>query len=83
MRVCRPRAGGPWFGTTTGLSGKTAAAPPNRGDPGALALVGGRLALAAVGGHQMAAPLASLDAPAVSLDPWNLPDYALRSTLRM
>ncbi|WP_443983709.1 ABC transporter permease [Azospirillum argentinense] len=62
---------------------KTATATPNRWDLVALPLVVGLLALAAVGGHQMAAPLASLDAPAVSLDPWNLPDYALRSTLRM
>ncbi|WP_432612387.1 ABC transporter permease [Azospirillum brasilense] len=62
---------------------KTSTATPNRWDLVALPLVVGLLALAAVGGHQMAAPLASLDAPAVSLDPWNLPDYALRSTLRM
>ncbi|QCO02138.1 ABC transporter permease [Azospirillum argentinense] len=69
--------------TQTSVSVKTAAATPNRWDLAALPLVVGLLALAAVGGHQMAAPLASLDAPAVSLDPWNLPDYALRSTLRM
>ncbi|WP_211105008.1 ABC transporter permease subunit, partial [Azospirillum formosense] len=69
--------------TQTSVSVKTAAATPNRWDLVALPLVVGLLALAAVGGHQMAAPLASLDAPAVSLDPWNLPDYALRSTLRM
>ncbi|WP_114857593.1 ABC transporter permease [Azospirillum brasilense] len=69
--------------TQTSVSVKTAATTPNRWDLVALPLVVGLLALAAVGGHQMAAPLASLDAPAVSLDPWNLPDYALRSTLRM
>lgn len=69
--------------TQTSVSVKTAAATPNRWDLVALPLVVGLLALAAVGGHQMAAPLGSLDAPAVSLDPWNLPDYALRSTLRM
>ncbi|UKJ71994.1 ABC transporter permease [Azospirillum brasilense] len=69
--------------TQTSVSVKTAAAMPNRWDLVALPLVVGMLALAAVGGHQMAAPLASLDAPAVSLDPWSLPDYALRSTLRM
>ncbi|AIB10905.1 sulfonate ABC transporter permease [Azospirillum argentinense] len=69
--------------TQTSVSVKTATATPNRWDLVALPLVVGLLALAAVGGHQMAAPLASLDAPAVSLDPWNLPDYALRSTLRM
>ncbi|RIW05934.1 ABC transporter permease [Azospirillum brasilense] len=69
--------------TQTSVSVKTAAATPNRWDLVALPLVVGLLALAAVGGHQMAAPLASLDAPAVSLDPWNLPNYALRSTLRM
>ncbi|CAO3373234.1 ABC transporter, permease protein (cluster 10, nitrate/sulfonate/bicarbonate) / ABC transporter, permease protein (cluster 10, nitrate/sulfonate/bicarbonate) [Azospirillum argentinense] len=69
--------------TQTSVSVKTATATPNRWDLLALPLVVGLLALAAVGGHEMAAPLASLDAPAVSLDPWNLPDYALRSTLRM
>ncbi|MGY0829442.1 ABC transporter permease [Azospirillum argentinense] len=69
--------------TQTSVSVKTATATPNCWDLVALPLVVGLLALAAVGGHQMAAPLASLDAPAVSLDPWNLPDYALRSTLRM
>ncbi|TWA71216.1 NitT/TauT family transport system permease protein [Azospirillum brasilense] len=69
--------------TQTSVSMKTSTATPNRWDLVALPLVVGLLALAAVGGHQMAAPLASLDAPAVSLDPWNLPDYALRSTLRM
>ncbi|MBB3263381.1 NitT/TauT family transport system permease protein [Azospirillum sp. OGB3] len=69
--------------TQTSVSVKTATATPNRWDLVALPLVVGLLALAAVGGHQMTAPLASLDTPAVSLDPWNLPDYALRSTLRM
>ncbi|WP_372441642.1 ABC transporter permease subunit [Azospirillum argentinense] len=69
--------------THTSVSVKAPAAAPNRWDLVALPLVVGLLALAAVGGHQMTAPLASLDAPAVSLDPWNLPDYALRSTLRM
>ncbi|KAA1058183.1 ABC transporter permease [Azospirillum argentinense] len=69
--------------THTSVSVKAPAAAPNRWDLVALPLVVGLLALAAVGGHHMTAPLASLDAPAVSLDPWNLPDYALRSTLRM
>ncbi|AWJ84545.1 sulfonate ABC transporter permease [Azospirillum sp. TSH58] len=69
--------------TQTSVSVKAAAATPNRWDLLALPLVVGLLALAAVGGHQMGAPLASLDTPTVSLDPWHLPDYALRSTLRM
>src|SRR5258706_6729076 len=35
------------------------------------------------GVHQMAQPLSALDTAPVSLDPSNLPDYALRSSLRM
>ncbi|TWA94997.1 NitT/TauT family transport system permease protein [Azospirillum brasilense] len=69
--------------TQTSVSVKAATATPNRWDLVALPLVVGLLALAAAGGHQMNAPLTSLDTPAVSLDPWNLPDYALRSTMRM
>ena len=39
--------------------------------------------LAAHGMQAMRAPLAVLDAQPVTLDPWLLPEYALRSTLRM
>ena len=45
------------------------------------ALVIGGLALIAVGGHETLQPLAH--SPAISLDPRVLPNYALRTTLRM
>ncbi|WP_298364698.1 ABC transporter permease subunit [Azospirillum sp.] len=67
----------------TSVSVKAADATPNRWDVLALPLVIGLLALVAVGGHQMAAPLDSVATAPVVLDPWMLPDYALRSTLRM
>jgi NitT/TauT family transport system permease protein len=56
---------------------------PNRWDLVALPLVLGVLVLAGVGAHQTLAPLATLTGPAVSLDPIHLPEYALRTTLRM
>jgi hypothetical protein len=43
----------------------------------------GLLLLAAKGAHETLAPLSALKEPVVSLDPANLPDYALRTTLRM
>ncbi|WP_254600797.1 ABC transporter permease subunit [Caulobacter sp. S45] len=45
------------------------------------ALVIGGLALIAIGGHETLQPLAH--SPAISLDPRVLPNYALRTTLRM
>ena len=56
---------------------------PNRWDLVALPLVIGVLVLAGVAARQTLAPLATLTGPAVSLDPINLPEYALRTTLRM
>jgi NitT/TauT family transport system permease protein len=56
---------------------------PNRWDVVSLPLVLGVLLLAALGAHQTLAPLATLNGPAISLDPANLPAYALRTTLRM
>src|SRR5262245_28781022 len=35
------------------------------------------------GGREMGQSLATLEITPVSLSPWNLPEYALRSTLRM
>ncbi|MBY6263608.1 ABC transporter permease subunit [Azospirillum sp. 412522] len=67
----------------TNISVKAADAAPNRWDVVALPLVIGLLALAAVGGHQMTLPLGSVEEVPVTLDPWMLPEYALRSTLRM
>ena len=56
---------------------------PNRWDLVAFPLIIGLLALTVIGGKQMSAPLAILDTAAVTLDPANLPEYALRTTLRM
>ncbi|MBP2306603.1 ABC transporter permease subunit [Azospirillum melinis] len=67
----------------TNVSVKAADAAPNRWDVVALPLVIGLLALLAIGGHQMALPLDSVEEVPVTLDPWMLPEYALRSTLRM
>ena len=56
---------------------------PNRWDLVAFPLIIGLLALTVIGGKQMGAPLAILNTAAVTLDPANLPEYALRTTLRM
>jgi NitT/TauT family transport system permease protein len=56
---------------------------PNRWDIIAFPLVFGLLLLAAKGAHQTLEPLSALKEPVVSLDPVNLPEYALRTTLRM
>jgi NitT/TauT family transport system permease protein len=56
---------------------------PNRWDIIAFPLVFGLLLLAAKGAHETLAPLSTLKEPVVSLDPLNLPGYALRTTLRM
>lgn len=55
----------------------------NRYDAAVFALLAAALILLARAGHDMSLPLAQLDAHPVSLDPANLPLYALRSTLRM
>ena len=56
---------------------------PNRWDIIAFPLVFGLMLLAAKGAHETLAPLSALKEPVVSLDPLNLPEYALRTTLRM
>ena len=56
---------------------------PNRWDIIAFPLVFGLLLLASKGARETLAPLSSLKEPVVSLDPVNLPEYALRTTLRM
>jgi NitT/TauT family transport system permease protein len=56
---------------------------PNIWDTVALVLVIGALALIAYGAQQTILPLSTLDVHPVSLDPANLPFYALRTTLRM
>jgi NitT/TauT family transport system permease protein len=56
---------------------------PNIWDGVALVLVIGALVLIVYGGEQTVLPLSSLDVAPVSLDPANLPLYALRTTMRM
>jgi NitT/TauT family transport system permease protein len=56
---------------------------PNRWDLVAAPLILGALALAFIGARQVQAPLAVVEQTAISLDPTNLPEYALRTTLRM
>ncbi|TFV31001.1 ABC transporter permease subunit [Bradyrhizobium frederickii] len=56
---------------------------PNVWDIAALILVVGALVLIVYGGEQTTAPLSELELTPVSLDPSNLPLYALRTTLRM
>ena len=52
-------------------------------DLAVFAIVIGALALVAVGGHSTLQPLAVADRTPLSLDPVNLPFYALRTTMRM
>jgi NitT/TauT family transport system permease protein len=56
---------------------------PNRWDIIAFPLVFGLLLLAAKGARETLAPLSALKEPVISLDPLNLPEYALSTTLRM
>jgi NitT/TauT family transport system permease protein len=56
---------------------------PNRWDLIAFPLVIGVLLLASRGARETLAPLATLKEPVVSLDPLNLPEYALHTILRM
>src|SRR5438445_1813433 len=56
---------------------------PNLWDLAALPLVLGALALIAWGGMAMGAHYQIGDALPISLDPWRLPEYALRTVLRM
>src|SRR3981081_4443694 len=56
---------------------------PNIWDAAALTLIVGALVLIVYGAEQTNAPISALDITPVSLDPANLPVYALRTTLRM
>ena len=56
---------------------------PNIWDAVALVIVIGVLALLAFGATQTTVPIAALDLAPVTLDPANLPNYALRTILRM
>jgi NitT/TauT family transport system permease protein len=56
---------------------------PNIWDAVALILVIGAMVLIVYGGEETTLPLSALDITPVSLDPANLPHYALRTTMRM
>src|SRR5258707_3385813 len=56
---------------------------PNIWDVVALILVVGAMVLIVYGGEQTSLPLSALDVTPVTLDPANLPFYALRTTMRM
>src|SRR6202165_5318692 len=56
---------------------------PNIWDVVALVLIIGAMVLIVYGGEQTPLPLSALDVTPVSLDPANLPVYALRTTMRM
>ncbi|HEY5047819.1 MAG TPA: ABC transporter permease subunit [Rhizomicrobium sp.] len=56
---------------------------PSQWDVLAAVLVLGAIVLLADAGRQVVAPLTSLQMHPVSLSPWMLPEYALRTTLRM
>src|SRR4030081_3654976 len=56
---------------------------PNIWDLVALILVIGAMVLIVYGGEQTTLPLSALDVAPVTLDPANLPLYALRTTMRM
>ena len=56
---------------------------PNFYDVIVFILIAGAFAAIAHGAHEMSASLKGLDVAAITLDPRNLPEYALRTTLRM
>jgi NitT/TauT family transport system permease protein len=56
---------------------------PNRWDFVAFPLIICAIAMAAIGFHETLAPISTLQTQAISLDPSNLPEYAMRTTLRM
>src|SRR5450830_484411 len=56
---------------------------PNRWDLIALPLVVGFLLFFSIGARETWAPISTLQSQVISLDPANLPEYAIRTTLRM
>src|SRR5262249_25985083 len=69
--------------TTLPLGLRAEALRPNLYDIVIFILVAGAFALVAHGAHEIASPAAKLTVEPVTLDPANLPEYALRTTLRM
>jgi NitT/TauT family transport system permease protein len=81
LPVCRKKGRLPVQGSAISYASLTARGlVPNRWDIIAFPLVFGLLLLAAKGAHETLAPLSALKEPVVSLDPVNLPEYALRTT---
>ncbi|MGF6933363.1 NitT/TauT family transport system permease protein [Paraburkholderia sp. UCT70] len=56
---------------------------PNGWDFVAFPLIICLIAMASIGFHKTLAPMSTLNTQAISLDPANLPEYAMRTTLRM
>ncbi|RZF29375.1 ABC transporter permease subunit [Paraburkholderia sp. UYCP14C] len=56
---------------------------PNGWDFVAFPLIICLIAMASIGFHQTLAPMSTLNTQVISLDPLNLPEYAMRTTLRM
>src|SRR5689334_18097857 len=56
---------------------------PNLYDCALFVIIAAGLVLIVHGAREMASPLAGLDLAPITLDPANLPEYALRTTLRM
>ena len=56
---------------------------PNGWDFVAFPLIISLIAMAAIGFHETLAPMSTLKTQVISLDPVNLPEYAMRTTLRM
>ncbi|MGF6372226.1 NitT/TauT family transport system permease protein [Paraburkholderia sp. RAU6.4a] len=56
---------------------------PNGWDFVAFPLIICLIAMASIGFHETLAPMSTLKTQAISLDPANLPEYAMRTTLRM
>ncbi|TAM12945.1 MAG: ABC transporter permease subunit [Nevskiaceae bacterium] len=65
------------------LDGKSRSNLPNRWDAIAFLLLAGTLAAIALGARQFSEPLTALQHIGISLAPAALPEYALRTTLRM
>ncbi len=68
---------------TTTPGGRSVGFVPNLWDVLAFALLLGALVLAAHGARETLVPLSSIETGDLSLDPVHLPEYALRTTLRM
>jgi NitT/TauT family transport system permease protein len=76
-----------FFNTAPGVRGFSrmlrATRTPSWADAIAFLLLAGTAVLVIRGAEDMAEPLSRLRVVPVALDPWNLPGYALRTTLRM